>query len=216
MMFGRILKNFRILGEKRKTNLRSVILSFVAITLLPATAFSAEIDWRKVSKLKGKGLLEYVASLGLKDQDAINFWKNIPISRANQQVNRIFRDEAFAIYMNKYPRPFGRGAQFKAGSGVDVTGPISKQKLRLPFTDVAPLPEGPIGDPNKQYKIAYTIHGLSHPWLLNNADSAQRFADHQDRALDLACFFEQAMDKIKPLLGSVGGEVPCNLRSHFA
>jgi len=150
-----------------------IFIALVATILFPSIGFSAEIDWRKVGKLQGKELLSYVDSLGLKDQAAINFWKNVPISRANQQVNRIFRDEAFAIYMNKYPRPFGREAKFKAGSGTNVIGPISKQKLRLPFTNVHPLPEGPVGDPKKQYKIAYTIHGLSHPWLLNNADSAQ-------------------------------------------
>ncbi len=145
---------------------------FLLLALFPISANSADIDWRKVSKLQGNAFLEYVESLQLKDQEALNFWKNIPLSKANKQVNKIFREEAFAIYMNKYPRPFGHGASFSAGSGVDVVGPISKQKLRLPFTDVHQLPAGPIGNANRQYNIAYSIHGLSHPWLLNNADSA--------------------------------------------
>jgi len=149
-------------------------LSAVAVFVLAtASATAADIDWRKVRGLKGTALLDYAASLGLKNQDALDFWKNIPISKANPQINKIFRDEAFAIYMNKYPRPFGRSAPFTAGQGTDIVGPISKQKLRLPFTGVHALPEGPIGDPNRQYRIAYTIHGLSHPWLLNNADSAK-------------------------------------------
>jgi ABC-type sugar transport system substrate-binding protein len=145
---------------------------FALYFLISGTSQAAEIDWRKVSKLQGGGLLSYVESLGLENQAAINFWKKVPISRANKQVHKIFREEAFAIYMNKYPRPFGKVASFTAGTGIDVVGPISKQNLRLPFSDVHPLPEGPIGDPQKIYKIAYTIHGLSHPWLLNNADSA--------------------------------------------
>ncbi len=155
--------------------MKSVLLFVIIVVtfLFPATVYSAEVDWIKINKLQNLELLDYVASLDLKGQDALNFWKNIPLSRANVQVNRIFRDEAFAIYMNKYPRPFGRGAKFIPGSGTNIIGPISKQKLRLPFTNVQPIPEGPIGDPDKQYKIAYTIHGLSHPWLLNNADSAQ-------------------------------------------
>lgn len=143
------------------------------IVLFPVPVLGAEIDWRKVANLQGEGLLEYVASLDLEGQEALSFWKNIPISRANKQVNSIFRNEAFAIYMNKYPRSRDRGAKFEAGSGTNIVGPISKQKLRLPFSGVQPLPEGPIGDPAKQYAIAYTIHGLSHPWLLNNADSAK-------------------------------------------
>ncbi len=56
--------------------------------------------------------------------------------------------------------------------GTDITGPMSKQKLKLPFTNYFPLEEGPIGNPNKIYRIGYTIHGFTHPWLLNNADSA--------------------------------------------
>ena len=149
------------------------LAAVLALLFVPFSAHSADIDWRKVRTLQGQALLDYVAGLQLKNQDALDFWKNIPISKANPQVNKIFRDEAFAIYMNKYPRPFGKQGSFSAGTGTDVVGPISKQNLRLPFTGVQPLPEGPVGDPNRHYKIAYTIHGLSHPWLLNNADSAQ-------------------------------------------
>ena len=154
-------------------NFTKLILALIAIYLLPANVYGAKIDWRKVSQLQGKALLEYTKTLGLKDQEALDFWKNVPISKANPQVYQIFRKEAFAIYMKKYPRPFGRGAKFTPGSGTNIVGPISKQNLRLPFANVVPLPEGPIGDPNKHYNIAYTIHGLSHPWLLNNADSAK-------------------------------------------
>ena len=64
---------------------------------------------------------------------ALNFWKNIPVSKANQQVYRMFRKEAFAIYMNKYPRPKRNIHEFKVGMGTDITGPMSKQKLKLPF-----------------------------------------------------------------------------------
>jgi|GEM_PF-3339738 len=149
------------------------LLAISVVLYSSAAVSAADIDWRLVRTLQGKALLEYVASLDLKGQAALNFWKNIPVSKANQQVFRIFREEAFAIYMNKYPRPFGRGVEFKAGMGTDIVGSISNQKLRLPFSGVHPLPEGRIGDPGKHYTIAYTIHGLTHPWLLNNADSAK-------------------------------------------
>jgi len=149
------------------------LLAISVVLYSSVTVSAADIDWRLVRTLQGKAFLEYVASLDLKRQEALNFWKNIPVSKANQQVSRIFRDEAFAIYMNKCPRPFGRGEEFKAGMGTDIVGPISNQKLRLPFSAAHPLPEGPVGDPDKHYTIAYTIHGLTHPWLLNNADSAK-------------------------------------------
>ena len=79
--------------------------------------------------------------------------------------------------MNNYPRQGRNSAYFKVGMGTDVVGPMSKQKLKLPFTHLHPLREGPIGDPQKNYKVGYTIHGFGHPWLLNNADSALWEAD---------------------------------------
>ncbi len=152
--------------------------AFVVIGFFALPVDAAAVDWRKVSRLQGTKLLDYVASLNLRGQQAIDFWKRIPLSRANKQVNRLFRKEAFAIYMKKYPRPARETSQtFLEGSGTDIVGPISGQSLKLPFTAIQPLPAGPIGDPNRTYRVAYTIHGLSHPWLLNNADSAQWQAD---------------------------------------
>jgi ribose transport system substrate-binding protein len=57
--------------------------------------------------------------------------------------------------------------------GTQITGPFSKEALKLPFTDYIPLKDGPIGDPNKTYKIGVTFHGFDHPWLINWADAAR-------------------------------------------
>ncbi len=130
-------------------------------------------DYSKVKDLKGKELIEYYNTLGLKGQDALDFWKNIPVSKANKQVNDIFEKEGFQFYLDKYPNePLYGGYEFKMGMGTPITGPMSKQKLKLPFTGYVPLKEGPIGDPKKTYRVGYTIHGFNHPWLLNNADTA--------------------------------------------
>lgn len=153
---------------KRKTYF--AFITIVAILL--ATPVQGQINWKKVKTLKDKAFIQYVRSLDLKGQKALDFWKKIPVSSANRQVYRIFRKEAFAIYMNKYPRSNRKTPEFKVGMGTQVIGPKSNQKLKLPFTGYYPLPKGPIGDPNKIYKIGYTIHGFNHPWLLNNADSA--------------------------------------------
>jgi len=143
------------------------------LLILSGASLSAkEVDWRKIRALKDLEFIQYVQSLNLKGQKALDFWKKIPISRANPQINRIFRKEAFAIYMNKYPRSTRKVADFKVGMGTIIIGPKSKQWLKLPFSSYSLLPDGPIGDPNKVYKIGYTIHGFGHPWLLNNADSA--------------------------------------------
>ncbi len=149
-----------------------LFLFLIFLTFCGTTLSAKDVDWKKVRVLKDMTFVEYVQSLDLKGQAAIDFWKKIPLSRANRQVNQIFRKEAFAIYMNKYPRASRRVADFKVGMGTTIVGPKSGQKLKLPFTRYSPLPKGPIGDPNKTYRIGYTIHGFGHPWLLNNADSA--------------------------------------------
>jgi ribose transport system substrate-binding protein len=151
----------------------AILAGLVVSTLLAPPLFAAPIDWGKVSRLQDKDFLAYVESLGLKGQRSLDFWKKIPLSRANKQVHSLFRKEAFAIYMKKYPRSDSPGTAFTPGMGTAVTGPISGQSLKLPFTAYQPLPEGPVGDPARTYRIGYTIHGLGHPWLLNNADSAQ-------------------------------------------
>ena len=149
-----------------------IALSVMFLMVCAGSGVAGDIDWRKIKTLQDTAFVEYVKSLDLKGQAALNFLKNIPVSKANPQVYRMFRKEAFAIYMNKYPRPKGDIPEFKVGMGTDITGPMSKQKLKLPFTNYFSLEAGPIGDPQKTYRIGYTIHGFSHPWLLNNADSA--------------------------------------------
>lgn len=152
-------------------NIKSyLIILFITAIILPSMA--VDIDWRKVSSLQDQGLLDYVEELDLHGEEALDFWKKLPLSRANRQVASIYRKEAFDIYISKYPTQKGITQSFRAGMGTNITGPMSKQSLKLPFTDLYPLKVGPIGDPNKTYKIGYTIHGFGHPWLLNNADSA--------------------------------------------
>lgn len=149
-----------------------IVIILILLIVCSGSSAAGEIDWQKIKTLQDMAFIEYVKNLDLKGQAALNFWKNIPVSKANQQVYRMFRKEAFAIYMNKYPRPKRNIPEFKVGMGTDITGPMSKQKLKLPFTNYFPLEKGPIGDPQKIYRIGYTIHGFTHPWLLNNADSA--------------------------------------------
>jgi len=149
-----------------------ILISVIFLIVCSRGSVAGDIDWQKIKTSQDMAFVEYVKSLDLKGQDALNFWKKIPLSKANQQVYRMFRQEAFAIYMNKYPRPKRKISEFKVGMGTYITGPMSKQKLKLPYTNYYPLKEGPIGDPEKIYQIGYTIHGFNHPWLLNNVDSA--------------------------------------------
>lgn len=144
----------------------------VAAVFWAGVAGAADIDWGRLKTLEGDAFLQYVRSLDLKNHQALDFWKKIPVSTANKQVFRIFKKEAFAIYMNKYPRPKGEGFQFRVGMGTDITGQMSGRAMKLPFTGYLPLAKGLVGRPDKTYRIGYTIHGFDHPWLVSNADSA--------------------------------------------
>ena len=177
------------------------LAGFIISTLLASPLFAASIDWEKIRHLQDKEFLDYVQSLDMQGQQALDFWKNIPLSRANKQINNLFRKQAFAIYMRKYPRSHRNRASFTPGMGTEVTGPISGQSLKLPFTDYQSIPDGPVGDPNKIYRIGYTIHGYEeHPWNRNNADAAlweaQRHVNVELTVLDPRFDNQKQIDQI--------------------
>jgi ABC-type sugar transport system substrate-binding protein len=136
-----------------------------------------ETLYEEVSKLEGQKALEFFESLpqkGVKDEEVIDFFVDLPISQANKQVYDLFEKEGFERYLAGYPRgkPY-QGFQWKQGSGTEIKGPFSKQALKLPFTDYVPLPEGPVGKDGETYDIGVTFHGFDHPWLINWADAAR-------------------------------------------
>ena len=137
--------------------------------------------YEEVSKLQGEEALKFFESLpskGVEGADVIKFFIDLPISQANKEVYQLFVDQGFEFYLNKYPRGEAyQGFQWEKGMGTKITGPFSKQELKLPFTDYVALPEGPVGDASKTYKIGCTFHGFNHPWLINWADAAKWEAD---------------------------------------
>lgn len=137
--------------------------------------FQSQYD--QVSKLQGDEALKFFQSLpskGVKDRDIIEFFIDLPISKANTQIYNLFQEQGFERYLAGYPRgePHG-GFQWQQGMGTEIKGPFSKLSLKLPFTDYVALPEGPVGDGNKTYNIGVTFHGFDHPWLINWADAAR-------------------------------------------
>ena len=70
-----------------------VALSVIFLIVCSGSGFAGDIDWQKIKTLQDMAFVEYVKSLDLKGQAALNFWKNIPLSKANQQVYRMFRKE---------------------------------------------------------------------------------------------------------------------------
>lgn len=133
--------------------------------------------YAEVADLQGEEALNFFNSLpekGLTGPEIIQFFIDLPISQANQQIYKLFADEGFEPYLTGYPK----GTMFdnfnwEKGMGTTITGPFSKLELKLPFSDYVPVKEGPIGDESKTYKIGVTFHGFSHPWLINWADAAK-------------------------------------------
>lgn len=132
--------------------------------------------YKEVAKLQGSDAMKFFESLpskGLEGAEVIQFFIDLPVSSANAQIAKLFKDEGFAFYLKKYPRGEAYADfHWKPGMGTEITGPFSKQSLKLPFTSYVPLPEGPVGSAGRKYRIGVTFHGFSHPWLINWADSA--------------------------------------------
>ena len=188
---------------KSKTRVVAVALALVAtgagvqsvaagpdVTLLGETTTpdAGEVDFQalydEVAGLEGEDALEFFESLpsrGVSGPAVIDFFIDLPISEANEQIYELYQEEGFEDYLSGYPRgePF-EGFQWEQGSGTPITGPFSELELKLPFTDYVPLAEGPIGDPNETYNIGVTFHGFSHPWLINWADSARWEAERHE------------------------------------
>ena len=131
----------------------------------------------EVANLSGQEALEFFESLpskGVTGTDALEFFINLPLSKANEQIYNMYDEEGFEMYNASYPRGEAyEGFQWEKGMGTTIEGPFSKQALKLPFTDYIPIPEGPVGDADKTYKIGTVFHGFSHPWLINWADAAK-------------------------------------------
>lgn len=92
---------------------------------------------------------------------------------SNKSVAELFEKDGFRDYLDVYPvGELAEGFVWKPGMGATFTGPYSKLEIKAPFTDYIPLPEGPVLDPNKTYKIGFVFHGFNHPWLISLADTA--------------------------------------------
>ncbi len=149
----------------------------------PAATGNEKLDalYQEVAGLQGEEALKFFEGLkdkGLSDAEILQFFIDLPLSQANEQIAKMYKDEGFEMYSKSYPKgETYNGFQWSKGSGTKITGPFSKNDLKLPFTDYVALPEGPVGDANKTYNIGVVFHGFSHPWLINWADAAKWEAD---------------------------------------
>lgn len=63
-------------------------------------------------------------------------------------------------------------AKFEAKqASTPVKGPIQGSDLYMPYTDVLPLPDGPVGDPNKTYNICFSQALTGSTWAVAQQES---------------------------------------------
>ncbi len=108
-------------------------------------------------------------------------------SMSNPDVAGLYEKDGFADYLEAYPLgELAGGFVWKPGMGAEFTGPFSKLPIKAPFTDYLPLPEGPVLDTGKTYRIGFAFHGFNHPWLVSLADTAAwEAARHPNIKLDV-------------------------------
>lgn len=94
-------------------------------------------------------------------------------SMSNAEVEELFEKDGFRDYLDVYPvGDLAGGFVWAPGMGATFAGPYSKLEIKAPFTDYLPMPEGPVLDANKKYRIGFVFHGFNHPWLISLADTA--------------------------------------------
>lgn len=92
---------------------------------------------------------------------------------SNGSISTLFKKDGFRDYLDAYPvGDLAGGFVWKPGMGASFVGPYSELDIKAPFTDYLPLPEGPVLDANKTYRIGFVFHGFNHPWLISLADTA--------------------------------------------
>ena len=134
------------------------------------------------SRLSDLDALKFFESLpenGLTDAEIMQFFIDLPLSKANQQIHDIYTNEGLGMYAESYPK--GQqyaGFQWSPGMGKKIVGPFTGNDLKLPFSDdYVPVPEGPIGDPNRKYVIGMVSGGLNDAWIANYQDSVKYEVD---------------------------------------
>lgn len=105
----------------------------------------------------------------------------------NDSVRELYERDGFRDYLEAYPvGDLVDGFVWEPGMGAEFQGPYSKLAIKAPFTDYVPLPEGPVLDADKTYRIGFVFHGFNHPWLISLADTvAWEAARHPNISLEV-------------------------------
>jgi ABC-type sugar transport system substrate-binding protein len=138
-----------------------------------ATVAELVAEASTLKDMEAFAFFESLADKGLTDSQIIQFFIDLPLSDANQQIHDMYLEEGFDAYAEAYPAgEFYDGFEWTPGMGTEITGGFTGNSLKLPFSDdYVPLEEGPIGDANKTYKVGVVSSGLNNAWIGNFQDS---------------------------------------------
>lgn len=137
------------------------------------------------SGLSGMDAYNFFASLsdkGLSQGEIIDFFVKLPISEANKEVYDLYMNDALDVYAESAPEGIVYGDySWTLGDGTEITGPYSgNTNLKMAYTDYMPVDDGPIGDPNKNYKVGVVAISAIDSWMGNLYDSIQYEADRHE------------------------------------
>ena len=91
----------------------------------------------------------------------------------NKDLGKFFKKDGFKDFLDVYPvTSLTGGFEWKPGMGREFIGPLSGLPIKAPFSDYIPIPDGPVLDTSKTYRIGFVYHWGSHPWLISLADTA--------------------------------------------
>jgi len=144
-------------------NRRNLLLGALAIAVTPFLSGA----WATPAAAEDSSVHEVLNGLIGKYSDAAR------TGMSNDDVSNLFGRDGFRDYLDAYPvGDLAGGFIWKPGMGATFTGPYSKLEIKAPFTDYLPMPEGPVLDASKTYRIGFVFHGFNHPWLISLADTA--------------------------------------------
>ena len=129
---------------------------------------TANLELNKYYKKLGSH--KYLNELLLHYSKRTNSW-------TDKELEAFFEDQGWRDMLTDYigPQEVGDlygGYKWEPGMGEEFVGDLSGIPYKDLYVDYLPLPDGPVLNPNKTYKIGYTNLGLAHPWLLANAENA--------------------------------------------
>lgn len=161
----------------RTTVVRLATASAVAGLALGWTSWAAAQDAAQTQDSIHDHLNDLIAEYGQQTADTMS----------NEEVSELFDEDGFIDYLETYPvGELAGGFVWEPGMGAEFEGPLSHLPIKAPFTDYLPLPDGPVLDPDKTYRIGFAFHGFNHPWLISLADTAAwEAARHPNVELDV-------------------------------